>query len=262
MSQLLGIDPFRPSFELLCDLFEESVCQTRLVLERTVEGQSLKFRDTSKTRGTRDAELEALIAEYETQLLRFATRIVNDADAARDVVQQAFLKLVAVWKDKNYSRITNPKSWLFRVTHNLAVDHVRRDVRRHALHEKQAGDPVFSHVSTRHVDSEAKHREVLRHLDVLTPLEKHVLLLRLEEDLSYKEIARITKRTQGNVGCVLHHAVKKIADQIRRANAVVTSADSMPEKNGRKKLAATDVLGAQAGPQGKPQGQPKDVNDE
>ncbi|MDE0838444.1 MAG: hypothetical protein OSB41_05250 [Kiritimatiellae bacterium] len=39
--------------------------------------------------GTRDAELEALIAEYETQLLRFATRIVNDADAARDVVQQA-----------------------------------------------------------------------------------------------------------------------------------------------------------------------------
>ena len=185
---------------LFLDLSEETRCQTRLSIEWTVEGQGLKFNETDSTSDKRDAELDVLIAEYETPLLRYATRIVNDADAARDVVQQAFLKLVAVWKAKDYAHISNPKSWLYRVTHNLAVDHVRRETRLRTLHEKQTGDPALSHASTRHMDCADKHREVLRHLDVLTPLEKQVPLLRLEEEFSYKEIARITRRGGGR-GC-------------------------------------------------------------
>ena len=58
---------------------------------------------------------------------------------------------------------------------------------------------------------EEKRALVLEHVSELKPNEQQVLLLRLEEGLSYKEIGQITGRTVGNVGKVLHHAVKKLS---------------------------------------------------
>lgn len=187
-----------------------------------------------------DAELEGIVAEYQTPLIRYAARLVNDGDAARDVVQKTFLKLFDNWKNKGYPEIVKPKSWLYRVAHNLAVDHVRAESRRQDLHEREATDPAFSAASARHSESHARQQEVLRHLDVLTEVEKQVLLLRLEEGLSYKEIAAVTKRTEGNIGCVLHHAVKKVGAKIKKAQRE-DGAFSVPGKNGGKKTRATAV---------------------
>jgi RNA polymerase sigma factor (sigma-70 family) len=57
-------------------------------------------------------------------------------------------------------------------------------------------------------------------VDTLSPVERQVLLLRLEEGLSYKEIAAVTERSVGNVGKVLHHAVKKLSEKAKEAGLV------------------------------------------
>ena len=169
-------------------------------------------------------QMEAIVAEYETGLLRYATRILHNSSSAEDVVQNVFIKL--------FRRPGEPakpsaqlKSWLYRVTHNEAVDHIRRESRLRLLHDRQAGEQA-SMVCADGVNCEPSHEEkrelVLKHVGALKPNEQQVLLLRLEEGLSYKEISAVTGRTVGNVGKLLHHAVKKLSLRMRALAEPVT----------------------------------------
>jgi len=161
--------------------------------------------------------MEAIVAEHETALLRYATRIVNSPTAAQDVVQNVFIKLFRQWREGTHPS-DKLKGWLFRVTHNEAVDFIRRESRLRVLHEKQAKQatadcPDGIHCATA---EDERRQMVLRSLRKLHPREQQIVLLRLEEGLSYTEIAKITGRTEGNVGNILHHAVLKLSRQVKR----------------------------------------------
>ena len=180
-------------------------------------------RGTTATAGTVEAhtrDMEAIVAEYETPLLRYAARIVNSPTAAQDVVQNVFVKLFRA-QGKGVDPVENLKSWLYRVTHNEAVDHVCREVRHRALHEKHAETAEVCSDGDA-CDRSATERKalVLHHLKKLHPREQQVVLLRLEEGLSYSEISEITGRSEGNVGNILHHAVKKLSERLRRSGAI------------------------------------------
>ena len=60
----------------------------------------------------------------------------------------------------------------------------------------------------------------MRSLDTLSLPERQVLLLRLQEGLSYAEIADVTGRSSGYVGTLLHQAVKKLAATIQQQEGV------------------------------------------
>lgn len=169
----------------------------------------------------RAESIEDVMAEYQAPLLRYATRLVNDPNAAQDVVQDTFIKLCRGWEDG--ARPTDKlKGWLYRVTHNHAVDYIRRESRLRVLHEKQAEKVETSTpaAATRSLEHEDAMKLALQHIRKLKPEEQQVVVLRLEEGLSYKEIAEITDRTAGNVGCILHHAVKKLSQSLKRAGAL------------------------------------------
>ena len=162
------------------------------------------------------SQMEAIVAEHETALLRYATRILDNPAAAEDVVQNVFVKLFEHWKQGTHPS-DKLKSWLYRVTHNEAVDFIRRESRLSILHMKQAEDPVNCSDGADCIENETDRRAmVLEHVRKLHPAEQQVLLLRLEEGLSYKEIAEVTGRTEGNVGGILHGAVVKIAERVKR----------------------------------------------
>jgi RNA polymerase sigma factor (sigma-70 family) len=166
------------------------------------------------------AEMEAIVAEHETQLLRYATRIVNNPTIAQDVVQNAFIKLFKAWKPGTQPS-AQMKSWLYRVTHNEAVDHIRKESRMRGHHDKQADEtdacpdghncpPTF----------ESKKEMVLSLISKLKQHEQQVILLRLDQGLSYKEISDITGRSEGNVGNILHHAVKQLSGLIKKSKSL------------------------------------------
>jgi RNA polymerase sigma factor (sigma-70 family) len=180
-------------------------------------------QDQLNNQQNRRGNMVAIVNEYQGALLRYATRLVRDGDAAQDVVQNVFVKLFTKGGDRERSA-GQLKSWLYRVTHNEAVSYIRKESRRRDLHDRQADDPAISpaRVSMPAVGSakaEQRHA-VLAMVDTLSPVERQVLLLRLEEGLSYKEIAAITERTVGNVGKVLHHAVKKLSEKAKEAGLV------------------------------------------
>jgi len=160
----------------------------------------------------RTIQMEAIVAEHETALLRYATRIVNNPATAQDVVQNVFIKLFRQWEEG--ARLSDElKGWLFRVTHNEAVDFIRRESRLRVLHEKQAQEATADCLDGVHCGTadDERRQMVLQSLQKLHPREQQIVLLRLEEGLSYTEIAKITGRSEGNVGNILHHAVRKLS---------------------------------------------------
>jgi len=168
-----------------------------------------------------EVRMAEIVAEHETALLRYATRLVKDGAAAQDVVQDAFIKLFQRWSGGEADP-GHLKSWMYRVVHNGAVDYVRRESQLRLLHERtgnEAPDPLREGTADPMTFEERK-RMVLGLLDRLHPRARQVVLLRLEQGLSYEEIARATGRGSGNVGNILHHAVRKLTEALKRAGAL------------------------------------------
>ena len=165
-------------------------------------------------------DLEGIMEQYQASLLRYATRVLNNQEAAQDVVQEAFIRLHGNW-DKVLRRDVPIKGWLFRTTHNAAVDYIRKESRRRLLHERQSKetDPYAGDCDDRR-EHEERHDLVLQHLNILSPGEREVLVLRMQEELSYREIAEVLNRSEGYVGTLIHTATRKLSQSLRKAGVV------------------------------------------
>jgi len=161
--------------------------------------------------------LEEAMATYQSALLRYAARILHNQDAAQDVVQLTFIRLY-----ENMEKIIQDelqlKGWLFRTAHNAAVDFIRKESRLRLLHFQQSLErPNVEENNEKEIDKEAI---VLRHLSVLKPKEREVLVLRLQEKMSYREIAKILDRSEGYVGTLIHTATKKLTQSLQKAGII------------------------------------------
>jgi RNA polymerase sigma-70 factor (ECF subfamily) len=192
-----------------------------------------KNRDEFKTAATSDGlesiynkrklgddDMLQIIRAYESCLLRYTVRFVNDHNSAEDVVQDTFIKLFGSWK-KIKDRQKNLKSWLYRVAHNKAIDLIRKEQNYRKAMKNHAENLLNSESETHEEENlQRKHKIVLDNIDKLSPAEKEVLLLRLEEGLSYKDISQTTNRAIGNVGKLLHRAVGKITGELKAQGVI------------------------------------------
>ena len=173
--------------------------------------------DEKQGKSDRLGQMETIVAEHETALLSYAARILNNPVEARDVVQSVFVKLFQSWK-KGTQPSAHLRGWLFRATHNEAVDHIRRESRLRTLHEKHAEQSTVacSNGTDCEAGDEDRRAAVLEQLRKLHPREQQIVVLRLEQGMSYAQISEITGRSAGNVGNILHHAVKKLTESLKK----------------------------------------------
>lgn len=167
--------------------------------------------------------IENVISAHESPLLRYATRLLNSADLAQDAVQTAFVRLAERWPETHAWTSDHIRHWLYRTTHNAALDSIRAEQRRRKLHESHAKQAPVDDPPRQDEAMELADRQKLA-LDALATLpaaEREVLVLRLQQGCSYAEIAKITGRSEGNVGCLLSQATKALARRLRQTGAVV-----------------------------------------
>jgi len=165
-----------------------------------------------KEKETEGGNLARVMEAFNAPLLRYAARLLNNATLAQDVVQDAWVKLA-----RRKPPVREPtdlvRNWLFRVVHNGAVDMVRAEERKSRLHAAYAAEQDEALPDTGVDEREAL---VLACLPTLPPLQRQVLLLRLQQGLSYTDIAAIVGETSSYVGNLLHHAVKALAAEVKR----------------------------------------------
>jgi RNA polymerase sigma-70 factor (ECF subfamily) len=172
----------------------------------------------------RPESIEELFSSLESPLLGYALRLAGERGPAEDIVQEAFMKLHA-----QFEEVREPRRWLYRTVHNLAVNH-RRDAAKVVPLGVPAGDPDADSGPQDTTDPDLLPDEqivrtegiglVRLSLGTLDARSREVVRLKFEEDLSYAEIAKRTGITAGNVGYLLHHALKAIGLELARTGLV------------------------------------------
>jgi RNA polymerase sigma factor (sigma-70 family) len=161
--------------------------------------------------------IESLYAAQESALLSYAQTLVNhDGEAAQDIVQEAFMRL-----HTQFATVRQPQAWLYRTVHNLALNHVRNGRKIVPLSADQTDarteppdpQPLPDEYLAR-IEAIGQARLCLAELD---PRRRELVRLKFEEDLSYKQISERTQLSIGNVGYLLHHALKDLAAALKRA---------------------------------------------
>lgn len=152
--------------------------------------------------------VDATVRAHQAPLLRYATRLLGDVEQARDVVQDTFLKLM---QQPIAAVDGHVAEWLYRVCRNRAVDVMRKEGRvRHfgegELERVSTADPRPGSV----LETAETHEALLRLIGTLPPNQQEVIRLKFQSGFSYKEISRITELSVGNVGFLLHTAVKRL----------------------------------------------------
>lgn len=169
------------------------------------------------------SELEAIVSAYERQLLVYVARITGSPSSAEDIVQEAFIKLARQWRGPMEVG-TQISAWLYKVSHNEAIDHIRKEKRRgeiNKLHVDERGETVAPSEGQGVNSNSFDAQRVLDALEVLNERERNLVVLKVYEEKSYKEIAAITGLSIGNVGFILHKAMQKLAEHFgeeRRRN--------------------------------------------
>lgn len=165
--------------------------------------------------------LETIVSTYERPLLVYVTRITGNASIAEDIVQEVFIKLSGHWRG---SMEPGPQisAWLYKVAHNEAIDALRRERRRGALHQAHAeavGETVPPSEGQGRNPLPDEAQRVRDALDALSERERALVVLKVYEERSYKEIAEIAGLSVGNVGFILHMAMKKLAASLEKGEA-------------------------------------------
>lgn len=145
------------------------------------------------------------LERYERRLVHYADRLVGDLDAARDIVQDTYLRLCRQRRESLDGRMAE---WLFTVCRHRAIDHLRKQGRMDTLESNE----VITETTT--PDARAEQREeagrVLATIRELPTRQQEVLHLKFREGLSYRQISAITGASVSNVGFLLHTAIKTL----------------------------------------------------
>jgi RNA polymerase sigma-70 factor (ECF subfamily) len=174
-------------------------CDDAELVRRTIRGELTAF--------------EQLVDRHRAVVVRVAARIVGP-DEAEDVCQDAFLR--AFHRLDDFRGDAPFRSWLLRITHNAALDHLGR--RRPEPVDPQAFDvseqsPVRPPAESLELRERIERLE--RKLHGLSPQHRVVLVLRDAEGLSYEEIADVTDTPLGSVKGRLHRARREFVDMLR-----------------------------------------------
>lgn len=149
------------------------------------------------------AEIEGLYRERAADFERVATAILRDSDAARDVVQDAFVNLVR--KRASFGRRGSLDAWAWKSVVNAALNR-QRTARRHMTSRL-----VERPAEQRAADAERPVDErVLVSLMSLPEKERVIVFLRYYADLDYDTIATTLGISHGTVGSALHSAHRSL----------------------------------------------------
>jgi len=165
--------------------------------------------------GDRDAFGE-LFRKYEKRVFRVARRMCGSDDEAWDITQDAFIRAMEAMDrfDPRYRFFT----WIYRITTNLAINYSRKRKRRREVHFEEdysaEGQQVTSAQLADRAAAEQLAEAVGNAVEKLSPALRAVFVLRVDQQLSYAEIAESLDIALGTVMSRLNRARARIREEL------------------------------------------------
>lgn len=152
----------------------------------------------------REDGFEELVRRYQRPIAAYVYRMVGDYDAALDLTQEVFIKVYGSLA--RYRSEYKFSTWIYKIAHNAAVDHLRRhSTREQSLVKQSEGEqydlPIESGRLTPEQESEKAERcaEIEAVVRQLPAAYRELIVLRHSHDLSYDEIAEVMGLPLGTV---------------------------------------------------------------
>lgn len=152
----------------------------------------------------REESFEELVRRYQRPIAGYVFRMLGNYDASLDVTQEVFIKVYNSLQ--RYSPEYKFSTWLYRIAHNAAIDHIRRNSistqsieteSKDGAYQLQIESPAPSPERIR--ERKEWRREIQEVVRRLPPAYRELILLRHSSDLRYDEIADVTGLPLGTV---------------------------------------------------------------
>jgi RNA polymerase sigma-70 factor (ECF subfamily) len=155
--------------------------------------------------------IQDALERFEGPLLLYARRLLGDPEAARDAVQETFLRLCRHSRAEIEPRLAE---WLYTVCRNVSLDVQRRKRNMNPEGAIEATPPLDASGPEQEALQREEKGRMLAELDLLPPKQQEVLRLKFQGGLSYREISRVTGDSIGNVGYLIHVGLKSLRGRL------------------------------------------------
>src|ERR671938_194893 len=184
-------------------------------LHRGVSSQQVRALVTRAQQGDRNA-LEELYLLHFDRIYSYLHMSVGNRHDAEDLTTQTFMKMLESIKRFRFQSAPF-SAWLFRIAHNLAMDHFRAS--RRWQPEEEVPEPPGSEQASAEEDALQSNgrQSMLELIEKLSPEQQQVLTLKFVFNFSNGEVATILGKTEGAVKSLQHRALVSLQKQISRA---------------------------------------------
>ena len=141
---------------------------------------------------------EELLNRHQQKIYTSIYLFVKDQSLAEDIFQEVFIKIIDTLRKGKYNHEGKFLQWALRISYNMCVDYFRRTKRRPKVSPTETFD-IFDVLQVTGDNAEQRiirsqtHDKVRKLVDMLPPEQREVVILRHYADMSFKEIAKLTR---------------------------------------------------------------------
>ncbi|MGB6269200.1 MAG: sigma-70 family RNA polymerase sigma factor [Olleya sp.] len=175
-----------------------------------------------------ESALEVLITRHKQRIYSFIYSKVYDRDVTEDVFQDTFIKVIRTLKRGKYNEEGKFLPWVMRIAHNLIIDHFRKH-KRMPKFDNSGEFNIFSVISDTSLNAEKVmvkeqvEADVRRLIEELPEDQKEVLMMRMYNDMSFKEISERTGVSINTALGRMRYALINMRKVIEKHNIVLTN---------------------------------------
>ena len=139
--------------------------------------------------------LEILIHRHKTRVVSYILLIVKNKELAEDIFQETFIKVIRSLKRGKYIENGKFVSWVLRISHNLIIDHFRKEKLKGTISNDSSNVDIFNSqkFSEDTIEDQIVSNQILNEVkELITELpedQQQVIYMRHYMELSFKEIA-------------------------------------------------------------------------
>jgi RNA polymerase sigma-70 factor (ECF subfamily) len=172
--------------------------------------------------------LSTLIDRHQSKIYGFIYSKISDRDISNDIFQDTFIKVIKTLKSRAYNEEGKFLPWVMRIAHNLIIDHYRKTKKMPMFRETEEFS-IFSIMSDDSLTIENKiiHEQVEMDLkkliEELPADQKQVLVMRMYQDMSFKEISEITGVSINTALGRMRYALMNLRKVIDKHQVILTN---------------------------------------
>jgi len=150
--------------------------------------------------GGNELAVQFLLEKHQSQIFHYILSKIKNRHLSNDIFQDTFIKVIRTLKSGNYNEEGKFLPWVMRIAHNLVIDHFRRESKVRFVSESSSSSDefnVFSLIKDDGLNVEQQmsknelEAQVANFIDYLPENQKDILVMRIYQDMSFKEIAEL-----------------------------------------------------------------------